>query len=87
MPYVLNLPSSTCSPPPPYTCFEVFQASIGKVDNLQRPAKTDPSEVCTKMGHFFNYGVFYEIVVASIFVAVSPKREVGPITSAGTTPL
>jgi hypothetical protein len=60
---------------------------MGRVDNLQNPAKTDPSDVCIKIGRVLSYYLLEEIVVANILAAVSPNLDIGPITSAGTIPL
>lgn len=75
------------NPSVPCTCFDVFQASIGKVEILQHPANKDPKDVCTKIGSYFNNYEDFEYYEASIFVAVSPNLEIGPIIKAGTTPL
>jgi len=40
-----------------------------------------------KIGRLLSYGLLEESVVANILAAVSPKREIGPITRAGTIPL
>ena len=81
-----NLSNNIFNPFYPWTCFEVFHASTGKVVNLQIPAKIDPNEVCRKIGTLFNF--FYaKIFLESLLAAVSPNLAMGPMIRAGTTPL
>jgi hypothetical protein len=71
----------------PWTCLEVFHASIGKVESRQMPAKNDPIDVWTNIGRFFNDLDYFDSSDAYILAAVSPNLEIGPIINAGTNPL
>ena len=84
---VLNFEISILSPSEPYTCFEVFQASTGKVSILQHPAQNEANEVFTQIGAFLPLYDLSKMVRAKRFEAVSPNLEIGPMMRAGISPL
>ncbi len=74
------------NPSGPCTCFDVFHASIGRVDIRQSPAIADPNDVWIKIGSFFKKSEDFETSDAYILAAVSPNLDIGPIIKAGTSP-
>jgi len=65
---------------------EVFHASIGRVESLHNPARTEPIDVWTKIGKSLRFYEDFEIYDAYMLAAVSPNLEIGPIIKAGMTP-
>lgn len=65
----------------------VLKVSTGVKIILKSPAQTEAQAVFTPTGNVRVKS--YELSIASIpeFAAVSPKRDIGPCTRAGPTPL